>query len=49
MLEVAINEYFNKGGKVTPEVEIINSMTFNNISDYENAIELFSRRSSEKY
>ena len=37
--KVAINEYFNKGGRKTPEVEIINN-DINNISDYENAIEL---------
>lgn len=36
---VAINEYLNRGGKVTPEVEIINN-DINNIADYENAIEL---------
>ena len=35
---VAINEYLNKGGKVTKEVEIIKADT-QNISDYENAIE----------
>lgn len=39
--KVAINEYFNNGGKVTPEVEIINN-DINNISDYENAIELLA-------
>ena len=37
--KVLINEYFNNGGKVTKEVEIINN-DINNISDYENAIEL---------
>ena len=35
---VAINEYLNKGGKVTKEVEIIKA-DIQNISDYENAIE----------
>ncbi|WP_195999635.1 tetratricopeptide repeat protein [Clostridium sp. 1001271B_151109_B4] len=35
---VAINEYLNKGGKVTEEVEIIKT-DIQNISDYENAIE----------
>ena len=39
--KVAINEYFNNGGKVTPEIEIINN-DINNISDYENAIELLA-------
>ena len=38
---VAINEYINKGGKVTKEVEIINT-DIQNISDYENAIELLA-------
>lgn len=37
--KVLINEYFNNGGKVTKEVEIINN-DINNISDYENAVEL---------
>ena len=35
---VSINEYLNKGGKVTKEVEIIKT-DIQNISDYENAIE----------
>lgn len=43
---VAINEYFNKGGKKTKEVEIINN-DINNISDYENALELLNDEPSK--
>lgn len=35
---VALNEYFNRGGKKTEEIEILNK-DINNISDYEKAIE----------
>ena len=38
---VAINEYINRGGKMSPEIEIINN-DINNISDYEKAIELLA-------
>lgn len=44
--KVAMNEYHNRGGKVTPEVEIINK-DIDNIFTYEKAIELLNEDPEE--
>lgn len=43
---LAISEYINHGGKVTPEIEIINK-DINNISNYEKAIEILPESPEE--